>query len=174
MIKFESERSFEQFLFDRFNEDGLFLGVDEHFDSCYRQFDTKGYGICDLVFVRVSPTDETLEKFEVDIHVTELKNEQIKVADIVQICRYKRFFDRATSKMPNVNVTYSLVVPSGVESSDDCCNLIDSLDDSIQVQSFYLDAETGLDFDLCYNYSRVNEDLTSIRKILPEGVNDVS
>ena len=168
MIRFDSEKSFEQFLFDQFNEKKEFIVRDEYYDECYRQFSVGSYGICDLVFVRKSYINEKRDEFQIEIHVSELKNEPIKMADIAQLCRYKTFFDRATRDMKNVSVTYSLVVPYGVKNNDDCCFLINGLDESIEVWDFYLRPESGVEFDPCVSFSREKETLSLVSKIIPE------
>ncbi len=52
MIKFDSEKSLEEFIFDSFNEDGVCLIDGEEYDDCIRQLNTFDYGVPDLVFTR--------------------------------------------------------------------------------------------------------------------------
>ena len=170
MIKFESERSFEDFLQNEFNSTGMCPITDEEFDSCYRQFDTKSYGICDLVYVSSYPLDSDAIEVQLNIHVIELKTEQIKPADIAQICRYKTYFERATKNIKNVDLTFSLVVPAGISSSQDCCYLINALEDDVFVYEFSLSPSTGISFCLSNGYSKNVEKLSSVKCILPEGI----
>ncbi len=147
MIKFESEKHLEMFIADCFDSDNVCLIDNEEYDECVSQFDTKSYGMPDLVFHSTySELDDDENEFEIrKVHVVELKNEQIKLSHIAQIARYKTYFERALNGF-NVEMKFSLVVPDGVVNNDDCCWLINSLDE-IDVYEFKLNPKAGIEFN---------------------------
>lgn len=160
MINFESEKCFEDFITQQHESEGICIIDECEYEKCYRQFDTKTYGIPDLVFVGsymdLSKDNEPIEVHR--IHVVELKNEQIKTSNLAQISRYKTYFDRAFSGH-NVELSFSLVVPKGVIDCDDACWLINSLE-GIDVYEFYLDPSEGIKFKLTCGWSRISEDFS--------------
>lgn len=167
MIKFDSERSLEDFIFGEFKSANECAITDEEYANCYRQFDTKGYGVCDLVYVSAQQVSDTCEAVETNILVVELKNEQVKPADIAQICRYRTYFQRATKHIKNVKLSFILAVPEGVINSQDCCYLTNALEDIVDVYTFKLDPSKGITFSYEVDFFKVNEDLSSIESILP-------
>lgn len=158
MIKFESEKCFEDFLYKEFQEDGICLVNDEEYQDCIKQFNTGSYGIPDLVYYssdyEIINEEEQIKHMR--IHVVELKNEPIKLSHIAQIARYKTFFSRAYSGF-DVEMEFSLVVPEGVKSSDDCCFMTNALD-GISIYEYKLNPRTGISFDQSSGWHRVNVD----------------
>lgn len=147
MIKFESEKDFENFILECFEDDGLCIITDETYDDCISQFDTRSYGIPDLVFYsNDKEIGQNNEEYDVKrIQVVELKTEQIKLSHIAQIARYKTYFERAYDGF-DLEMQFSLVVPEGVINNDDCCWLINSLSD-ISVYEYKLDPRRGIVFN---------------------------
>lgn len=166
MIKFETENDLEMLLYQSFKEDGLLLVNGEFYDDCIRQFDTKSYGIPDLVFYSDEiEIDENNNKTVMNklIHVVELKNEPIKMSHIAQIARYKTYFERATSEM-HCSLYFSLVVPEGIGKSDDVCWVINSLED-IDVYEFSLDPREGIEFHASGGWYKTIEDFSPVNNL---------
>lgn len=158
MILFDSEKSLEQFIIDEFNNEGICIIDGDEYDECISQFDTKTYGIPDLLFIRVGvDIDENENPFEtLTVHIIELKNEPIKMSNIAQIARYKTYFDRAYSGF-SVEVRSSLVVPKSVGIGDDICWVVNHIND-IDVYEFTLNPSTGIRFRASHSWSRNEED----------------
>lgn len=169
MIKFDSERSLEDFIFGEFETSNECVITGDEFTNCYRQVDTKGYGICDLVYVSSFPVLDKEGEFELNILVVELKNEIIKPADIAQICRYRTYFKRATDCIKNVNLSFVLAGPSGMQHNQDCCYMANALEDIVDIYEFTLNPSKGIKFTYECEFYKTNENLSSIDKILPEG-----
>lgn len=146
MIKFESEKCLEEFIANCFSDDSICIINDESYQNLSQQFDTGCYGIPDLVFYSEDSEfiDAETEVIHKRIHVVELKNEQIKMSHISQICRYKRYFERAFD-IDDVEMQFSLVVPEGVKNNDDVIWVIDQLND-ISVYEFHLNPKEGIKF----------------------------
>lgn len=151
MIKFESEKHLELFIYGHFDKSGECLIDDSHYDACISQFDTCGYGIPDLVFFNDYGENRPFDVPRYQVHVVELKNEQIKVKDLSQISRYKTCFDLMFDE--DAEVSCSLVVPQGVRMNDDACWLINSLND-ISVFEFELSPHEGIVFKSLYGWSK--------------------
>lgn len=159
MIKFESESHFEQFIESEFNKTGVCIVDDCHYDKLIRQFDTKGYGIPDMVFFSddLEVIDENEEYRHMSVHVVELKNEKIKVKDVTQILRYKTYFDRAFKGL-DVSVSYSLVVKPGIVDNDDACWLINNINE-VDFCEFTLNPSSGIEFKSKSGWYKTSEDL---------------
>lgn len=157
MIKWESEKDFENFIVECFATDGFCIVDDEHYQNMSQQFDTCGYGIPDLVFYSqdVEHIDDKTTVTHNRLHVIELKNEPIKLSHISQIARYKRYFERALESH-DVEMKFSLVVPESVKGNDDVVWLLDSLD-NISVMEFTLDPKEGIKFDKSIDWYKVKE-----------------
>lgn len=160
MISFDSEKCFENFIIEEFNKENICIIDDVEYQECISQFDTKSYGIPDLVFVGYElDMDENGEPIEAArVHVVELKNEQIKLSHISQIARYKTYFERAFEGI-NVSLQFSLVVPKGIENVDDACWIVNQLD-GIDVCEFFLDPSSGIDFKYSNGWHRSSEDFS--------------
>lgn len=155
MIKFDSEKHLELFIYNHFNKTGECLVDDSEYEHCISQFDTCGYGITDLVFFNDYGDDRPIDIPKYQIHVVELKNEQIKVKDLAQISRYKTCFESLFDD--DAEISYSLVVPEGVTMNDDACWLINSLE-GISVFEFALNPHKGIIFEPVYRWSKAKFD----------------
>lgn len=157
MISFDSEKCFEQFIIQEFEKDNVCIIDDCEYQECVSQFDTKTYGIPDLVFVGfdfdLDKDDNPIERAR--IHVVELKNEQIKLSHIAQIARYKTYFQRAFDGK-EVDLSFSLVVPKGVGAGDEVCWVINHLDE-IDIYEFELNPSEGIEFRQTKGWFRQEE-----------------
>lgn len=168
MLKFDSEKSLEDFVYVHFLERNECLIDKQMYEFCGRQVSLDKYGTIDLLFgnCRDHGTDENPKEIEYTLHAVELKNEQISTANIGQIARYKtaieEAFDAAASALISVELKCSLVVPEGMNSKEDCCYLSNHLD-GIDVYEFSLDPYNGISFDQSGPWSRHASDK---RKVL--------
>lgn len=169
MIKFESEHDLEMMLYNHHSETKMCLVSEQEYSDCYRQFNTNGYGICDLIYV--DKQESTDMPCIISIHVVELKNQGIKLADFAQLARYKTFFDRAISEMEEeclavFDIKYSLVVPEGIINNNDACYLTNCLDDVFNVVEFKFNPLKGIVFNECSGFIKISEDLNCIKNII--------
>lgn len=132
----------------------------------FRQFNIKGYGRTDLMYLNYVNHKEYKEKF-LNIYVIELKKDLLTVDDISQLCRYvravRRFVDDFEYNL-NINVR-GILIGKGVCKSGDVVFLGDVLSESnIDIFSYQFDYKTGLRFDCVNNgtWSNTNEDFEPI------------
>lgn len=164
MIRFESEKSLENFIVDQFKVDKKCIINDESYDSCISQFSFGDYGIPDLIFH--SKEDVNGDDF-ITIHIVELKNEQIKPKDIAQISRYKTYIEKMMEDSDlNVELKCSLVVPEGVSSNSDACYLINACEDSIDVYEFRLNPTKGIEFTMMYGFHKTKSSSEQFEKLI--------
>lgn len=154
MIKFESEKHLELFIYSHFDKTGECLIDGCLYDSCVTQMVIGDYGIPDLVFYDESECIDSKNKTRT-IHVVELKNKPLKMSHISQICRYKRYFERAFDGF-DVDAQYSLVVPESVRESGDAMWLIDQLK-GISIVEFTLDPHNGISFEQSSGWAKTTE-----------------
>lgn len=154
MIKFESEKHLEDFIYNYYKETGKCLIDDQEYGFCSRQFRAGPYGVCDLVFFDYSEADEASPSM-CSVFVVELKNEPVKPSDVAQICRYKTFFDRASAID---DVTCCLVVPdSTIHKVEDVAYLCNALESVIDFYEFSLDAHKGISFEYQNGFRKTND-----------------
>ena len=163
MLKFDSEKSLEDFVHNYFVENEQCLIDKRTYQFCGRQFQTKGYGTIDLLFGSFwkdkSKGDEDQAVYE--LHAVELKNEPICTANLGQVARYRtalvEAFDKFNDEDLYLDLSCSLVVPKGVKKSEDCCYISNHLD-GINVVEFELDPFKGIIFEHCGNWHRPSAD----------------
>ena len=165
-LEFKSEKDLENYFVEKFNKDKYFAPADEEYIECHQQFDTKGYGVCDLVFTGAYPLDEDCKVIENYISVVELKNKPIRLSDIAQLCRYRTYFERAIGSNDNVSISYYLVVPKGILNNTDCVMTLNALSGIITAVEFSVDADSGMSFSRFEGGSVVNEDLSQALSII--------
>lgn len=131
MITFDSEKCFEDLLFD--NKEILF----EHFDLYHeakiiRQVNLNPYGICDLLSIYIDKSINSITYLYIDLF--ELKNTQIKSDHLIQCARYKTFFDNLDLENTTIEFNCHLI---GMKSFDNNSSDLVYLCQSIEWLSVY-------------------------------------
>lgn len=141
-IDFPSERTIEDYIFQRLSEGDPCPITDEIVTFALRQLEIRGYGTADIVKITIWPQG-------VSIKVLELKNETLKEAHLGQLARYMRGIERAARK-------YRRLLPEGWEldvsgelagpfdaNANNLVHLIQYLPKNISVHQIYLDMDIG-------------------------------
>lgn len=137
-IEFPSEKVIEDYIYSELNAGGPCPISGEYPDRTYRQHEIKGYGITDIIKVRVSDKAAF-------VTVLELKNEALKASHVEQLCRYlvgiNRIADRYRKRGFRVNVNGQLAGPF---VSSDIVYLIQWMHPAISLFDLSLTMQSGL------------------------------
>ena len=118
MITFDSEKCLEDAIYEAM-EGGRNPIDDSSVQYCGRQVDLGGYGTIDLVAVNVAKDGDAMR--EISITLIELKNEKLKLENLVQIAKYRTAMTRLVSEdgFKNCNVDVNCIL---VFKDSDPCN----------------------------------------------------
>lgn len=148
MIKFESEKHFENYL-----KEYLPKLLPQKFPpdtEVRQQVKLDGYGICDLIFKHMVKHEYEKGKFEDEGYqytIVEVKNEPLKYSHFAQVARYKEYFDRCTMNDEGntdeiICFEYLLIAPYfdlGEVSDNDVCFLSQSSEDWVETYMLTID-----------------------------------
>lgn len=162
MISFDSEKHLEDFICGHL-DGGVNIINDDKVATYRRQFNTKAYGIIDIVTFTPFKNQNNQNCFNVS--VLELKNERVKAQDIAQIARYKTFFERMSERSEfEYYFDYILLCKGGAIPSTDCCYLINECD-WLDYYEFNLDFNNGIIFEHQSGYFSNKEDFSFVSKL---------
>jgi hypothetical protein len=142
-----TEEELEDYLFKYDSSDGDSpMGT---YGKVYRQFEIKGYGIIDLLYVDISPGCN----FPViKVVIVELKKDKIDFNALGQICRYKvaleRFFDELREKKDCKyfeELEIHGVLVGNKYANGDICYSIDTID-WLECYHYEIDLSCGAEF----------------------------
>jgi len=142
-IPFPSERTIEDYVFQRISSVGECPVSGDLVDLVVRQYDLKGYGVIDVLKISISP-------FEIRITVLELKNENLKESHVGQLARYMTGVTRlATRYRRFLDAGWKIFVEGELagpldSSSGDFVYLRNVLPQHISIYELTLDMEYGL------------------------------
>lgn len=165
MIYFESEKHFEDLLFE--NQDVLSEQFGIHPEAkVSRQVSLNQYGICDLLTIYELLREDGSKHYYIEL--IELKNTPIKNEHLIQCARYKTFFDNLKIDNGTSEFTCHLVgmrTFTDSKSVDDLVFLCQAID-WLNVYETELDPWNGLQFSLVSGWCKGE------KKTKLEGVND--
>lgn len=169
MIYFDSEKVFEDLLFDNQYILSQWFGIHPSADVI-RQLSLKQYGICDLFTIFERELEDGKKRYIIEI--IELKNTPIKSEHIIQCARYKTFFDNLNIDNSEIKFICHLVGLRTFTDSkivDDLVFLCQSID-WLKVYETTLSPHEGLQFDLVEGWHTKNSKGEKETKL--EGVNN--
>lgn len=169
MIYFESEKHFEDLLFENQSFLSKELGVHPA-SKISRQVSLNQYGICDLLAIYVNKHDDGQKTYYIEL--IELKNTPIDHKHIIQCARYKTFFDKLIVDNGKIEFVCHLIgmrTFTEKKNVDDLVFLCQSID-WLKVYETTLDPFDGLCFELVKGWYSVNSKGEKETRL--EGVND--
>lgn len=178
MISFDSEKCFEDFLFD--NKEIIINSFGLCEDSqILRQVDLNPYGICDIISIYVDDISEKIQQVNIDLF--ELKNTQLKSEHFVQCARYKTFFDNLGHENYHINFNCHLIgMQTFKQSPSDLVYLAQSID-WLSVYETSLHPIDGIEFKFVHGWgvslsdkghnTKFNEKLLSVIDSFTEKTN---
>ena len=165
MITFDSEKCLEDSIYEAMKNGSNPIN-DSYVQYCGRQVDLGGHGIIDLVAVTVIPECGKIKQ-SINITLIELKNEKIKLENLVQIAKYRTAITRLTDeggfKNADVEVDCILVFKDSDPCSAEWPFLLQNIEwlDSYQ---FEFSFEDGVVFKLIDGYTKNKERLDVAQK----------
>lgn len=165
-IIFEREKDLEDLLYEHM-ENGTCLVTGDHVVEAYRQVDSGGYGIIDLLSICVDGDMESgLGEPSLLIHVYELKNGPIKIAAVQQIARYRKAMRRALDgqKYFSGGRMQFHLIGNAIDTESDMVYVADSMPD-LTLWTFSIDPESGIEFEDHEGWYLKNEDLNKLAPI---------
>ena len=139
--------------------------------KCYRQVEVKGYGVIDLLYIDVSPGSLCPQ---IDIHIVELKKDNIDLSALGQICRYKTGMDRFIDKLKGEkgskyfqNLEIRGILVGSDYASGDVCYAVDNID-WLTSYHYKLDLGSGIDFEESSDWYNSGENFRSLNKYVRE------
>lgn len=151
-IVFDSEAELEEFIHNKWNEEGICCIDDSSPEFLERQLNLVGYGICDLVAFSFYQHEDIKS---VDVVIYELKKEKITADAFSQVSRYATGITQALRQKDNsikISITCALV---GTEIDESCYILNQS--EFMYYQPFF-NPESGVDFkELSSGWHRKND-----------------
>lgn len=155
MISFDSEKHLEDFICKYLDEGKNIINEDEHVEIYKRQFNTRHYGVIDIV--TFTPYKGPNNQICVNVCVIELKNDYLKIQNIAQIARYKTFFERMSEHSDvEYDFEYVLACKGGKIPSSDCCYLVNE-SEWLSYYEFELDFDEGIKFTSQSGYFKTDE-----------------
>lgn len=162
MIKFDSEKSMEDFFFANYNR---FSGDFDLFPSlnwkASRQVKLGSHGICDIIFTSVSETPEGFP--ELHIRLVELKNTELSHFHISQVSRYASFIKEAHEHFCGGVDFKAFLIGNKTfsESSSDLVYLCQSID-WLDVFECSIDPLSGVSINLVYGWHPSSHDESKV------------
>lgn len=171
MISFDSEKSFENSLFDALTSGMNPINGADSVD-CDSQTNFGAYGITDLISISNIDIDGSV--IVIDVEVIELKNTPINYSHLGQVARYKTCIDDITVEVDGydvfINVEYILVGTKTFPVNGDLIYMIQQTD-WLTVYEMEIDLLAGVNFTACEGWSRSkrsDNDIDSLRTIIKD------
>lgn len=153
MISFDTEKCFEDFLFE--NQQIIIDSLELYPNTkILRQVQLGHYGICDLLCISGQSINDKLKYLKIDL--IELKNTSIKSDHIIQCARYKTFFDNLS--LEDFEIEFSCHLIGMATFKNDLSDLV-FLCQSIEWLCVYeclLSPFEGLEFKLTSGWGKGN------------------
>lgn len=160
-IVFDSEKELEDWIFNKYQEDGVVSIDGNEPQHLIRQMNLGAYGICDLVSLSVYVHEHSTE---VEVFVYELKKDKITADTFSQVSRYATAIKQSIQDYDkNIDITISCVLV-GTEIDESCYILNQS---QFSYYKPYFDPDSGVDFkELSEGWHRSNGKINAIVEIL--------
>lgn len=160
-IVFDSEKELEDWIFNKYQEDGVVCIDGSEPEHLIRQMNLGVYGICDLVSFSVYKSERSTS---VDVCIYELKKEKITAEAFTQVARYATAITQSIESYgPNIHVSMSCVLV-GTEIDESCYILNHS--EFLYYRPFF-NPESGVDFkEVSSGWHRKNDPISSLVEIL--------
>lgn len=160
-IVFDSEKELEDWIFNKYQEDGIVCIDGTEPDHLIRQMNLGVYGICDLVSFSVYKNDRLTS---VDVCIYELKKEKITAEAFSQVSRYATAITQSIeAHAPDVHVNMSCALV-GTEIDESCYILNHS--EFLYYKPFF-NPDCGVDFqDVGSGWHRKNDPIAALVDIL--------
>jgi hypothetical protein len=161
-IVFDSEKELEDWIFNKYQEEGVCCIDDTYPQNLIRQMNLGVYGICDLVSFSVHRHEN--QRKEVEVFIYELKKEKITADAFTQVARYATAITQTIeAHESSIDLTITCVLV-GTEI-DESCYILNHSDFRYYKPFFH--PESGVEFkDDSYGWHRKNDQIPAIIEIL--------
>ena len=166
-IIFDSEKELEDWIFNKYQEDGVCCIDGNEPQHLIRQMNLGVYGICDLVSFSVYKSEKSTS---VDVYVYELKKEKITAEAFTQVARYATAITQSIESYgPDIRVSITCVLV-GTEIDESCYILNHS---EFQYYKPFFNPESGVEFkdDSC-GWHRKNDPISALVDILDSSLKE--
>jgi hypothetical protein len=164
MASISNEKELEDYLFSQPESP---IGC---YGKCFRQFEIKGYGIVDLLYVDIDYNGKVRPLIQ--IKIIELKKDKIDFNALGQISRYKialeRYFNNSTHYF---NYDIEGILVGSKYASGDICFTIDSTE-WLSCYLYEVNLLEGITFECSEGWFNKGEDLTRLDKTSKELFNE--
>jgi len=166
-----TEKELEDYLFDWSpnspyeEEEGHPLGIDH--GNIFRQVNIKGYGVIDLLSVKIECEGELIPSIIIDI--IELKKGVIDYNALGQISRYKVALEKFISELreekgfkyfKNLEIR-GILVGDNINLNGDLCYAIQSIP-WLSLYTYDIGLREGISFELSYGWSNNDENFSDL------------